>query len=190
MEFYRFFSPLQMSPELNLNENLEEKSIDGSSLVLYEFYYQKQRLLHSVCMKEQKRLKEKLFFLSLCMKNFLEAENILNTMFEADEFKRCWNEIQQLFSQVREILFLKKEKDIIIYWIDAMSYEESKKLEYLESRRTHSLYFHNAYAETPYTNAVCRSMFCELRQVDDLGYKIKNIDSQNSSLHCGRVVKL
>ncbi len=182
MEFYRFFSPLQMSPELNLNENLEEKSIDGSSLVLYEFYYQKQRLLHSVCMKEQKRLKEKLFFLSLCMKNFLEAENILNTMFEADEFKRCWNEIQQLFSQVREILFLKKEKDIIIYWIDAMSYEESKKLEYLESRRTHSLYFHNAYAETPYTNAVCRSMFCELRQVDDLGYKIKNIDSQNSSL--------
>lgn len=182
MEFYRFFTPLKMTPELGLDENMEEKSVDGSPIILYEFYYQKQRLLHSTCTKDKRRFTEKLFFLAICMKNFLEAKNILNTMHDADEYEQCWEELQQLFSRVRETLSSKQGNDIIIYWIDAMSYEESNKLEYLESRREHSLYFHNAYAETPYTNAVCRSMFCQLRQIDDLGYKMKDINYVNSPL--------
>lgn len=182
MEFYRFFTPLKMSPELELYEKIEEKSIDGSALILYEYYYQKQRFLHSLCDKDKRRFTEKLFFLAICMRNFLDAEKILNTMSDATEFKLFWDELQQLFVRVREILSSKQEKNIIIYWLDALAYDESKDMKYLQSRRMHSVHFSNAYAETPLTNPVCRSMFCQLRQVDDLGYNTKEINFQNSPL--------
>ena len=73
MEFYRFIVPLKKSPELGLLSFWEEKSVDGSSLTLYEYYYQKQRLFHSKDEEDKTRIREKLFFLSICMRNFIEA---------------------------------------------------------------------------------------------------------------------
>lgn len=182
MEFYRFFFPLKMTSELDLNEWGEEKSADGSALVLYEYYYQKQRLRHAQHEKDKQRIAEKLFFLAICMRNFLEAENVLGRMTDRIGLERCWEEIKGLLSKIRKAVSLVQQDNIIIYWLDALSYEESKNFEYLQSRREHSVYFHNAYTTTPFTNPTCKAMFCGLLQVDDLGYRVKRIDRKNSPL--------
>lgn len=172
MEFYRFIPPLVMSDELALNGSMKERSVDGSSLTLYEFYYQKQRLLHCASEEERERIREKLFFLAICMRNFPEAEKILRSLRE-ERYKRCWDEIGALLDRIRNVLHAGKQRHIIIYWLDALSYTEGQKLEYLREKRTHSWYYHNAYTVTPGTNPTCKSIFCGMRQVDDLGYKIR-----------------
>lgn len=182
MEFYRFIVPLKKSPELGLLSFWEEKSVDGSSLTLYEYYYQKQRLFHSKDEEDKTRIREKLFFLSICMRNFIEAKRILDELYCADEFNRYWEEQENLFVKIKELLAERKQNSIVIYWLDAMLEEESDKFEYLKDRRAHSLYFENAFTVTPYTNPTCKAMFCGIRQVDDLGYKVNSINADNSPL--------
>ncbi len=182
MEFYRFFVPLKMNPELGLDEQREEKSVDGSALVLYEYYYQKQRLRHALHERDKQRIAEKLFFLAICMRNFLEVEKVLDRMTDKTELGQCWEEIQSLFSKIRKAVSLVQQDNIIVYWLDALSYEEAKGFEYLQSRREHSVYFHNAYTVTPCTHPTCKNMFCKILQVDDLGYRVKRIERKNSPL--------
>ncbi len=183
MEFYRFFAPLKITPELGLSEYRKEKSADGASLIMYEYYYQKQRFLHSVNnIEDRQRIAEKMFFLAICLRNFLETERILNTMDVDVEFEISWKEIKKLLTKIKDSLSVRQENNIIIYWLDALPYEESQKFGYLQYRRKHSLYFHNAYTVSPNTNAVCKSMFCGVQQVDDWGYKVECIDLDNSLL--------
>lgn len=182
MEFYRFFTPIKTNPELELYENIELRSLDGSSMVLYEYYYQKQRLRHSARIKDIERITEKLFFLAICMRNFLEAKKILDMMKKTADYRQCWDEVQDLFIKVKHTLKMKTQSNVIIYWLDMLPYEEAEKMKYLQSKRNHSLYFHNAHTVTPYTNPVCKSMFCNIRQVDDLGYCEEHISVDNSIL--------
>ena len=173
MEFYRFIPPLIMSDELSLYGNFKENSVDGSSLTLYEYYYQKQRLPHSTSEEDKRRIREKLFFLALCMRNFIEAESVLKTMPDNTEYQKCWYEIKALLDKIKDTLAEKRQKHIIIYWLDALDYEAGTKLEYLQKQREHSLYFHNAFTVTFGTNPTCKTIFCGIRQVDDLGYRIR-----------------
>lgn len=173
MEFYRFIPPLLTSDELRLNTSLKEKSVDGSSLTLYEYYYQKKRLQYSIREEDKRRIREKLFFLALCMRNFLEAESILRAMPDNIEYKKCWHEIESLLDNIKETLAGRKQRHIIIYWLDALAYAEGAEMEYLRNQREHSIYFHNAFTVTFGTNPTCKSIFCGIRQVDDLGYQIR-----------------
>lgn len=182
MEYYRFFTPLVDSVELNIDDELKGNAVDGSYLTLYEYYYQKQRLMHAVSMENNRRITEKLFFLAICMRNFLEAERIIKTMHHDANYEKCWSEIEKLIDRIRKTLTLQNQKHIIIYWLDCLRYEYAEKIEYLQERRNHSLYFHNAYTVTPYTHPTCRAMFCGVRQVDDLGYKVRYIGLDNSPL--------
>lgn len=173
MEFYRFIPSLIVSDELSLYDNFKENSVDGSSLTLYEYYYQKQRLLHSASEEDQERIQEKMFFLALCMRNFIEAESVLKAMPGNTEYQKCWYEIGTLLDKIRDTLAEKRQKHIIIYWLDALDYEAGTKLEYLQKQRDHSLYFRNAFTVTYGTNPTCKIIFCGIRQVDDLGYRIR-----------------
>lgn len=182
MEFYRFFTPLADNAELDLDAWFKGNPVDKAYVTLCEYYYQKQRLMHAASEEDERRITEKLFFLAICMRNFVEAERIIKTMHRNADYERCWDEIGELLGRIRKILTLHKQKHIIIYWLDALSYEHAEKMEYLQERREHSLYFHNAYAVTPYTNPAARAMFCGVRQVDDLGYKIEHNGLDDSLL--------
>jgi hypothetical protein len=182
-EFCQFYAPLKVEPELQLVEGFgAEWSEDGVFLKLYEYYYQKQRLLHCHNDADKKRINQKLFFIALLMKNFVEAEKILDQLSNDKDYTGCWLEIQQLLIKIKEKLGKKKQNNIIIYWLDALDYEEAKNMEYLQGRREHSLYFRKAFTVTPYTFPTLKTMFCGIRQVDDLGYNVTNVDLNNSGV--------
>ncbi len=183
MEFYRFFTPIKVTKELNLHKWMEDEiTPDGASIVLLEYYYQKRKLEYIISEKDIKRINEKLFFLSICMRNFLEAERILSVMKEPDNYKQFWNELSQLLLKVKKKLQLKNQKDLIVYWIDALPYMYAEKLTYLNEKSDHSIIFHNAYTVTPWTAATCMTMFCKMREIDDLGYRVNQINLSNSPI--------
>lgn len=182
MEFYRFFPPFVLSEELKLNGGNAELNVDGTAATLYEYYYQKQRLQHCGSGEDKRRLNEKLFFLAICMKNFIEAERILAEVSSREEYMMCWQEIKALLDRIKEILEGKRQKHIIVYWLDALSCEDAENLEYLQEQRKHSFYFHNAFTVTPYTYPTFKTMFYGICQIDDLGYQIKYSDLHKSPL--------
>lgn len=182
MEYYRFFTPMVDSAELDIDDIIKGSFFDGSYSVLYEYCFQKQRLMHAASMEDKRRITEKLFFLAICMRNFTEAGRILKTMQYNAGHEKCWNEIEGLLDRIRKTLASKNQSHIIIYWLDSLDYQHAEKVEYLQERRDHSLYFNNAYTVTPYTNPTLRAMFCGKRQVDDLGYRTVHIGSDNSPL--------
>lgn len=181
MEFYRFFTPIKASKELELFRWItDEGTSDGASIPLLEYYYQKRRLEYTTHESDIRRINEKLFFLSICMRNFLEAEKILIGMKDSGEYKQFWDEVQQLLSQIKERLYSRQQKNVVIYWLDSLSYESAKKLKYLNEKGEHSLCFHNAYTVTPWTVPTCKTMFCKNREIDDLGYLVNHINLDNS----------
>lgn len=180
MEFYRFFSPFILNDELGLEHSVSEVNTDGTAWTLYEYYYQKQRLRHCGSEEDKRRLSEKLFFLAICMRNFIEAERLLETLSYSEEYKKCWREIEILLDKIKRILREKKQKHIIIYWLDCLSYEDAEKLEYLQEQRRHSLYFQNAFAVTPFTFPALKAMLFGIKQTDDLGYQIRRLELEKS----------
>lgn len=184
MEFYRFFTPIKVSDELDLYYlvDFSEKTPDGSSITLLEYHYQKKRLEHAGSESIRKRINEKLFFLAMCMRNFVEAERILDGMGDKAEFGRFWYEACGLLSEIKKELHSRKQEDIIVYWLDAVAYKDARKISYLKEKAGHSVYFHNAYTATPWTVMACKTMFCRMLEVDDLGYRECNIGTCNSPL--------
>lgn len=182
MEFHRFFSPIKISDELDLENQYLEHSCDGSSFVLYEYYYQKQRLLHFQSEQDCERIREKLFFLSLCMKNFVEAKRILETMSNSVCYKKCWRDIEKLLHKIEVAMRINKQKHIIIYWLDGLNYQSAQEMGFFLERSDHSICFSNAFTVTPFTYPTLRNMFCNIRQVDDLGYRLRHIGVDNSPL--------
>lgn len=181
MEFYRFFTPIKPTKELDLYRWIvDENTPDGSSIVLLEYHYQKRRLEYIADERDVKRIHEKLFFLSILMRNFIEAERILGIMEGKSEFVQFWNEVCKLLSKIKEELNSRQQRDIVIYWLDAVPYNSVKELKYLGERQEHSLCFHNAYTVTPWTLSTGMTIFCNIREVDDLGYHVNHINLQNS----------
>lgn len=183
MEFHRFFQPFIMSSELELNEDIiKEINVDGLALALYEYHYQKQRLQYSASEEDKRRLGEKLFFLAIHMRNFIEAERILNTASCSEEYEKGLQEIKTLLDKIKGMLTQKKQNHIIIYWLDALNYGDAENLEYLQEQRCHSFYFHNAYTLTANTFPTFKAMFFGVQQVDDLGYQVKRVALDDSPL--------
>lgn len=185
MEFYRFFTPIKDTEELDLYFRWVEhsgRSLDGLAVTLLEYHYQKMRLGYAIGERNRQRINEKLFFLAVCMRNFVEAERILNSMKNAEEFEKFWDEVCDLFRLIKKELHSKRQNDIVVYWLDALAYKDGHKMGYLRERAAHSVYFHRAYTVTPWTNATCRAMFCRKRDVDDLGYRENHIGLVNSPL--------
>ena len=182
MEFCDFFHPIKLSKELNLEIVSQLNNEEGTALTLYEYYYQKQRLQHCITAESRKRLTEKLFFLALCMRNFLEVERIVGLMPENKEFNKAWEDIERLLDRIKKECNDKDYNNIIIFWLDALGYDNAQKMEYLQRQREHSVYFENAFTVTPYTRPTFNAIFRGIKQIDDKGYKERYIGEENSFL--------
>lgn len=164
------------SDELQLDDE------DNGQTELIEYFYLCEQLKND---QEQDKniILEKLFFISLLMKNFVRAEEwYLQLCTENIKWKSVWEEIATLLNRIKVQLEKKSNKHIIIYWLDHLPYEYAKDLPYLKSRRNHSAYFENAYTVTPFTHPTAKTMFCGINQMDNLGYKVKQITKQNSDI--------
>lgn len=107
-----------------------------------------------------------IYFLSLRMKDFLNASKYIAQIMELDiageikaEYEESWEEIQDLLNRVKEILKRRKQKDIIMNWMDAVAYDECSNMTFLNDCRKRGINFTNAFTVMPYTNETYKTIF-------------------------------
>ena len=129
---------------------------------------------------------EKMLFLSLYMKNFVEATQCIKEMRDnnsiSDNIENAWAEITSMLDKIREVIQKRTCKDVIWFWMDAVSYEAYKEMTYLKCIKTQSISFSNAFTNMPYTNATLRAAFCQKTCVEDRSYIIRTIDNDSSEM--------
>lgn len=76
-------------------------------------------------------------------------------------------EVDHLISEIKERLSLRRQKDIILFWLDALEYGDDQSMPWLSSMSERGLEFTRAYTVTPYTHSTARTLFHQKYTVDD-----------------------
>ncbi|MBE5848622.1 MAG: hypothetical protein E7298_00460 [Lachnospiraceae bacterium] len=130
---------------------------------------------------------KKIIFISLYIRDFIALFNWfdeLQVLSHLQDYIEAKKEIKSLLSQISRDLNSRKERDIIIHWIDKVPYEDLEKIPFIsKTLRPHSINFRNMYTMTPYTMAAFGSLFAEKRPVDDMGWFSKTEDVENSNIY-------
>ena len=119
-------------------------------------------------------------------KNFQLAESYFQEIkeydFVGDVYQAAWNKISELLNKITDYLNRYKDKAIVMYWIDNVSFNAVKKMPYVYDMIRSGANFVQMYTCTPLTNPTARTLFCGIKTVDDVSYKISEINYENSKL--------
>ena len=96
---------------------------------------------------------------------------------------RIWIGVQRLLELIQEKLQARKQRDIILFWTDAMSFSDLDSMPETKRRaETNACFFQRTYTHTPYTNATLRAMFQGKLPIDDYPNMEQIVDRGNSPL--------
>ncbi len=153
----------------------------GEETIQCELYCQQNKYDSAHDSKIKHIALEKCLFLTLYMRNFVTAQRYISLLAREDEkYENLRDEIQDLLSSIKKSLSLRNQKDIILYWLDAIPYGDENNMPYLQDAMRDSVVFENAFTNVPYTVPTLRAMFLGKRDIDDQGYRITEITQKNS----------
>lgn len=150
--------------------------------ILMEFYMQKTKLALVGDERNRCYYAQKLFFLSLYIRNFIQAEKYQKILEEAGEqsSENAWKEIQVLLMDIKHRLHNRKLADIVMMWMDAVSYGTGQDMPYLQKQIDDGISYENAFTVTPRTNPTAQTLFLGEKLIDDSLYLKKEITEENS----------
>lgn len=178
-EFYAFGKKNMLGLINPENECGLNEAYNGS--VQCELYCQQNKYKNAGDHRTKRIALEKCFFLALYMRNFMAAKSYASLLMKEDtKYVHIWEEIQDLLDTIKRILSSRESKDIIMYWLDAISYGGESNMPYLKSVMDESVVFKNAFTYMPFTNPTLRALFLGKKEIDDKGYRITSITRENS----------
>ena len=148
-----------------------------------ELYCQQCKYQKADNLRTKRIALERCLFLALHMRNFVLAEEYIFLLVKDDKcYESVWKEIQDLLDVIKKNVSNRKQKDIILYWLDAIPYGDEKDMPYLRGIMEDSLVFENAFANIGYTSSALRTMFLGKKDIDDGGYRVTEITRENSQV--------
>ena len=75
---------------------------------------------------------------------------------------------------------VQNQKDIILYWLDAVSYGDENGMPYLKEMKDKSVVFESAFTNIAYTSSTARAIFLGKRDIDDGVYDVSKFTEENS----------
>lgn len=96
--------------------------------------------------------------------------------------KTVWRKSEYLLDRIQDKLRERKQKDIILFWTDAVSYGMLHYLPGTMELSKQGTFFQRASSHTPYTNSTFDAMFFNMLPIDDFPQNQKKMDSGNSPL--------
>lgn len=146
-----------------------------------ELYSQRSKFESSDNSETKRIALEKCLFLSLYMRNFVEAKRFVDLLSKEDKrIESIWKEIQGLLNDIKDAVSHRPQKDIILYWMDGIPYGDESDMCYLKSVMKKSVVFENAFNYMPNTHPALRSIFLGKKDIDDRVYRISEITRENS----------
>lgn len=151
-------------------------------VVLLEFYVNRKKLVMAEDSWYQMHCARKLFFLSLYIRNFVQAEKYQKLLADAGDLSatKAWTEIQALLTEIRDRLRDRRQADIVMVWMDAVSYGTGRDMPYLQKQIANGISFENAFTVTPRTNPTAQTLFLGKKLIDDKLYLKKEIREEES----------
>lgn len=152
-----------------------------------EYYFLNKKFERAEAASYRLLYAEKMLFVALYMKNFLLADDCVKHLIREGSklsVSIAWQEIQELLTKIGNRIADRNTKDIIVFWMDAISYEKSEGMPYLSAIKETAVSFTEAFTVTPHTGATLKNIFCQKMLIDDLAYKIEKIDRSNSEMLC------
>lgn len=166
----------------DLVENCFPAKKGWREVILMEFYEQKKRF--ELAFQEQYKClyAQKLFFLSLYIRNFIQAEKYRKILEELGDLpsQEAWKEVQALLTEISHRLHRRKSPDIVMIWMDAVSYGAEQHMPYLQKQIEEGISFENAFTVTPHTNPTAQTLFLGKKLIDDKLYLGGKITEDNS----------
>lgn len=123
----------------------------------------------------------------LVLKDFSSAFIFIDEYIERDYKKKglylaLKNEIQSLLNKIRERVNSRDSKDIIINWVDAVSFYDIRKINYLEKVREKGTEFLNAYTVMPWTTETTKTIMFGQYPIEGKLYEKNRIPSKEAEL--------
>lgn len=130
----------------------QEKSFTYMDLFILRNMYKKTK---------NYKILEKMIFACLMIRDFISAFQYIELYIQSEytdflKYINFKNELNKLLEEIKGFLDQRKEKDIIINWIDGVNYNDARNMQIIGDKD--GVYFSNAYNVIPYTGSVMTSM--------------------------------
>ena len=162
-------------------------SYDYTDLDIGLLYFQHRRRYEIAQDKEEKgKYIEELIFDSVYIRDFLSMQrwiDVYSSLFQNKKSK--WYitfsiKVSDLLLKIKQALEEREEEDFLMVWLDALEYGEDKVMPFLKKIDEASLSFSNIYTVTPYTGATFKTLFAQMRVIEEKSYSISVVDENNS----------
>lgn len=137
-------------------------------------FYDKRKYRTAQNKAQEEYYLERVIFDDYYMRDFANGEIYLKEYLgrktdAVAEYEAFFSEVSGLLLELRQVIARKKEKDIVMYWLDAFSYEEDAKLLYWHSVNKDALVFKRSFAINNVTRNIIRALFCQKMPAETLG---------------------
>lgn len=150
-----------------------------------EIFYDKQSFEKETDLGKKKYYLMRLISRYVNIRDFVNAEKnllIYKDMFDSslEEFRlSLWG----ILGGVKEKLAERKQKDLLVFWIDQMRFQDLDRTCYMKNLKGETLYFENAFTQNLQTSTTMLNMFTGKDLVDDRLYCESCVTKENSRLY-------
>ena len=170
----------------DLYEYLEEYIEDYCSD--YEIIYNlRQAYKREIQEKKKEIILQQLIKNYLLLKDFLSAFDMIDIYCKSlytnyEKYIKLKQEICELLDEIVECINARKWKDIIINWVDAVSYYDLKEFPFLQNKVEAGVSFENAYTVMPWTTETKKTIMYGEYPIEGKLFLRENFEKENTKL--------
>ena len=100
----------------------------------------------------------------MCLKEYIS-----NEFEEIQKMRAAFEELDLLLKDIKDAFYSRKQRDIVWFWQDALSFRIAQKMGYYKELQSKSLFFTNAYSSSMWTRHVYDIIFEKKYEINDEG---------------------
>ena len=185
-EYYEYMPEDPLRPiEASVRVNTDDPFGYGYHMIdtiVFEFVNQRNKLKQTIDDDVKQLLVKRLFCLSLIMRDFSEAEKYFGKIGQSqgdNRWEKAWADIGELLQKIKSSMDKRNTHDILLLWIDDVSYERSKEMPFLWELTKRGIVFDNMISPIPETRPALNALLCAKRAIHS-SYRVSDIGSDNS----------
>lgn len=139
------------------------------------------------------KINEKIKLLQKMIKEHLLLKDFLNAFYYIDiyisnqfpgyiKYKKLKEELEALLAEIKKCIKSRKKRDIIINWIDAISYYDVSKFPFLKGRMEEGICFENAYTVMPWTTETTKTILFGEYPIEGKLFLKEDLSKDNAKL--------
>lgn len=164
-----------------------EKVFYDKKFVTYEEIISVRKIYQNSSENNRALILERLIAYYINIRDFINAKKYIKEYIDSS-YQRSMlygefiKELDSILDSIENSLRKRKQKDIIVNWIDALKPQEVDQMHYLSKIKSESINFENAYTVMPFTSTTFRTVISSKLIIDDEAYKIKSFTEEECKL--------